>query len=172
MAWTDPRRRVRPDVFLRSKFQMIQPFPTRSRPALCRASTQTGNSVAATRGCPRIKVPPRLIPGRGPGTLPGGRLRAEGALVEPGHERMTVQVTEFPRSTGRYCEKRGSQPSGDPNHAGKLLISRSIRRDFPRRSNREINPANREIKSTIRELNRPNIEWCGCVIPADRFSWE
>ena len=33
---------------------------------------------------------------------------------------------DFPWWTGRYCEKRGSRLSGDPNRTGKLLISRSI----------------------------------------------
>jgi hypothetical protein len=64
----------------------------------------------------------------------------------------------FPWSPGIYNEKPDSAQSGNPFRADKLLISGNNREQIPYVPNREINPKNREIKSTIRVLNRPNME--------------
>jgi hypothetical protein len=64
----------------------------------------------------------------------------------------------FPWSPRIYNEKPDSGRSGNRFRADKLLILGNNRVQIPTWLNREINPKNREIKSMIRVLNRPNME--------------
>ena len=59
---------------------------------------------------------------------------------------------------GNIQRKTHSGQSGNRFRADKLLILRNNRVQIPTWLNREINPKNREIKSMIRVLNRPNME--------------